>query len=286
MHDQRCRFYFRNRAIRGSWAQLKNSLTPIQQRHAHSKYLSELLGQAMVSTALMSHVLKFSGSLTLQARSDGPVTLIMAECTDSGHLRAIAHEQTPHKVTATTHLLNALPNGQLVMTIDAESQRYQGIVPLEHADLASCLEAYFQRSEQLPTRLYLFSYADQHAGLMLQILPDANPQQALDDLDHVAMMASTLKAEEICQLSPETLLHRLYHEDDIDLATPDPLQYRCRCSRERSLHALSSLGSEDLQHLLMEQHGQIQMDCELCGRTYRFEAEDLTAYLEPQAPLQ
>lgn len=286
MHDQRCRFYFRNRAVRGSWVQLKDSLTPVLQHHNRSRHLSELLGQAMVSTALMSHVLKFSGSLTLQARSEGPVTLIMAECTDKGHLRGVAHELPHHTITSTPHIFNLLPHGQLVMTIDTEAQRYQGIVPLENPDLASCLESYFLRSEQLPTRLYLFSLADQQAGLMLQILPGADPLQALDDLEHVAMMASTLKAEEICLLSPETLLHRLYHEDDVDLAPPDPLQYLCRCSQERSLRALSSLGSEDLQHLLMEQHGHIQIDCELCGKIYEFKAEELAACLEPRAPLQ
>src|SRR5690606_13041282 len=57
-----------------------------------------LLGQFFAAVSLMIEILKFPGTLTLQARGAGPIPLIMVEATDARTLRGIikfAEEPVP-----------------------------------------------------------------------------------------------------------------------------------------------------------------------------------------------
>jgi molecular chaperone Hsp33 len=151
-------------------------------------------------------------------------------------------------------------------------------VPLEGATLADCLSTYFATSEQLPTRFWLNADSRRARGLLLQQLPadrqrDAESREA--SWQHVSTLADTLTAEELLGLDNATVLHRLYHEDDVRLFDPQPLVFRCSCSRERSANALVSLGREDAERLLAEEDGEIVIDCQFCNQRYQFDGSDV-----------
>lgn len=167
-----------------------------------------------------------------------------------------------------------LGQSRMAITITPEKgQRYQGVVPREADNLAGCLEEYFERSEQIATSLFLFADGDTAAGLLLQRLPGHTEED--DDLwNRVNHLARTVEAEELLKLDSETLLHRLFHEETVRLYEPEPVEFRCSCSRERTLAALESIGKEECYSILDEQ-GSIDMDCQFCHANYRFNRNDI-----------
>ena len=115
-------------------------------------------------------------------------------------------------------------------------------------------------------------------GLLLQQLPahpQTEPQEREESWNHVLTLADTLTAEELLGLDNPTLLHRLYHEENVRLFDEQLLQFRCSCSRERSASALISLGQTDAELLLAEQGGQVEIDCQFCNERYLFDAADI-----------
>src|SRR5690606_21022714 len=118
--------------------------------------------------SLLGSTLKFEGTLTLQAQGNGQVPLIMAETTHDRAIRGIV--RGAGQATA-CDFAGLVGQGNLAITLDPlRGERYQGIVALEGHSLATSLDAYFARSEQLPTRLWLAADGHTAAGLLLQAL--------------------------------------------------------------------------------------------------------------------
>jgi len=270
--DQFQRFIFEHSQVRGAWVQLGGSYQEIIHQAPYPESVRRLLGESLAASVLLSSTLKFSGSLSLQAAGEGPLTTLMTECSHKRNIRGIARfdEQA---VTGET-LNELLGQGRMAITITPEQgQRYQGVVPREADTLAGCLEEYFERSEQLATRLFLFSDEHTAGGLLLQRLPGHTEED--DDLwNRVEHLAATVQAEEILQLDSEPLLHRLFHEETVRLFEPEPVAFHCSCSRERTLAALESIGQEECYSILDEQ-GSIDMNCQFCHANYRFDRNDI-----------
>ena len=192
----------------------------------------------------------------------------MAESSHRRTVRAIAQwegEVTNHQ------LQQQLGDAQLAITITpSKGSRYQGIVPLAEDRLAHCIEAYFQQSEQLPTRLYLFEQNGRHGGFLLQQLPQPGARSdESDDWDRITHFLDTVGPEEFFSTENAQLLHRLFHEDDLRVYEPEPVEFWCTCSEERTLEMLKTLGQPELESLLAEQ-GVIEVDCQFCLQQYRF----------------
>jgi molecular chaperone Hsp33 len=215
--------------------------------------------------------------------------LMLVECTDGLSMRAVARFRD---VPDTSDLRVLSGDGTLTVTIESGSaaNRYQGIVPLAGASMGDCLRAYFEHSEQLPTRLWLRADGDSASGLLLQRLPvtarppgvtesgaGGVPEDEIEDAwRRVQLVADTVTADELAQLEDRDLLRRLFSEDDVRMFQSAPLFFRCRCSRERVANMLRSLGREEVESVLAE-FGQVEVRCEFCSRAYRFDAVDATA---------
>ncbi|MTI53030.1 MAG: Hsp33 family molecular chaperone HslO [Alcanivorax sp.] len=274
--DFKQRFLFPETDIRGELVRLDESLEAILGSHDYPLAVQGLVGEAVAAVALLAGTLKFSGRLSLQAQGRGPVSLLLAECTHDGQLRALArHDGEPDTAANIGALIG---DGTMVITITPDQGRqYQGIVPLEGDTLAQCLEGYFQQSEQLPTRLWLASGNGRAAGLMLQRLPDQVASRESNQLqwEHLEALAGTLKMEELLDLPAETVLRRLFHETPPRLPEPQPLRFGCTCSRERTENALLSLGADELKTLL-DEDGEATLTCDFCLSQQHFDAVDLT----------
>ena len=228
------------------------------------------LGKLMAASALMSATLKYEGRLCLQARLPGDVTLIQAETTDSGEMRAIARYDESKEIDQVD-----LAGGQLVITLEpAVGKPYQGVVPLESDQLNEALEYYFKQSEQLGSRFWLECDGTIASGFMLQQLP-ASEQEDPDAWDRLSHLASTLKAEELLNLDNQSLLYRLYHEEQVRLYDETALRFACTCSKERTGNAISQLGYDELIDVIAEQ-GKVSIDCQFCLQHYSFDKEQIT----------
>ena len=277
--DFKQRFLFPDTDIRGELVRLDESLEAILGSHDYPLAVQGLVGEAVAAVALLAGTLKFSGRLSLQAQGRGPVSLLLAECTHDGQLRALARHDGELDTAANIGAL--IGDGTMVITISPDQGRqYQGIVPLEGDTLAQCLEVYFQQSEQLPTRLWLAAGNGRAAGLMLQRLPDqvADRDDNRRQWEHLEALAGTLKMEELLDLSAETVLRRLFHETPPRLPEAQPLRFGCTCSRERTENALLSLGKAELKTLL-DEDGEATLTCDFCLSRQHFDAVDLAALL-------
>jgi molecular chaperone Hsp33 len=278
--DQTRRFLFEQADIRGESVQLDTAFRDILAIHQYAPGVSRQLGELLAAAVLLSSTLKFEGKLVLQARSQGQIPLLMAECSSTGEVRGIARGA---ELATASQFEQLLGEGSLAITIDPrEGQRYQGIAPLSGESLAQCLDAYFEQSEQLGTRFWLAADGRRATGLLLQQLPaqlTTDPQERARQWEHACALAATIAPRDLLELSTEQLLYRLYHEDALRLFAPAPVIFRCSCSRERTLQALSAIGPAEIESLLQEL-GSISMDCEFCNQQYRFEREDLQHALE------
>lgn len=277
------RFIFDDTDIRGEIVGLDKSLKEINDIHHYPAPIATLLGQFLAAASLLSSTLKFDGILTIQARGDGDLPLIMAEVSHQKKIRGIA--QFNQEVTLTDRsLADLIGQGVLSIIIDPnKGERYQGIVPLEKEHLAQCLEDYFQQSEQLPTRLWLTSNGQKASGLMLQRLPQqiASDEVNNDTWETQVHLASTTRDEELLELSHETLLTRLFHEIGVRVFDPAPIQFGCSCSKARSSKALKYLEQSELNAIIKEE-GNITVDCHFCGYQYTYDQADIDALFAPE----
>jgi molecular chaperone Hsp33 len=274
-HDQLHRYLFQNYAVRGELATVSETWRQILENHDYPRPVKNILGELLVATSLLTATLKFTGDITVQLQGDGPMNLAVINGDNQQQMRGVARVQGEIPEDATLKTL--VGNGYLVITITpSDGERYQGVVGLEGDTLAACLEDYFQRSEQLQTRLFICTGEAEGkpaaGGMLLQVLP-AQESQA-DDFNHLATLTETIRADELLTLPAQEVLWRLYHEEKVELYDPQSVTFKCTCSRERCADALKTLPDDELKGIL-EEDGEIDMHCDYCGSHYIFTPEQI-----------
>ncbi|MDF2624971.1 MAG: hslO [Kosakonia cowanii] len=282
--DQLHRYLFENYAVRGELVTVSNTWKEVLENHNYPLPVKNLLGELLVATSLLTATLKFAGDITVQVQGDGPMSLAVINGNNRQQMRGVARVQG--EIADDASLKTLVGNGYLVITITPEEgERYQGVVGLEGETLAACLEDYFQRSEQLPTRLFIRTgdVEGQPAagGMLLQVLPAQDTQA--EDFEHLAVLTETVKAEELFTLPANEVLWRLYHEEEVTLYDPQDVEFKCTCSRERCAGALKTLPDEEVDSILAEE-GEIDMHCDYCGNHYLFNAMDIAEIRNNASP--
>lgn len=269
-NDRIWRFLFEDLGIRGEIVHLSHSFRAILENQDYPDPVRSLLGQALAATSLLAETIKFHGALILQVQSQGPTHLLVTQATSRRTVRGLAHwhEQVPYGT-----LQEICGSGTLTITIEpVQGEAYQGIVSLDGITLAECLEHYFAKSEQLPTRLWLFANHSQATGLLLQQIPSGHPD--LEAWNHIAQLGATVTGEELLGLDPVQLLWRLFHEENVRLFEGEALSFQCSCSRERIESVLRALGENEIRQLQQEQD-LLRVNCEFCNHRYEFDAVDI-----------
>jgi molecular chaperone Hsp33 len=283
MHDRDClhRFVFEHYPIRGHLVHLDAAWRALIEHREYPDAIRDLLGEAVAASLLLAGTIKFDGVLSLQLQGDGPVHLVLAQCTSGLGVRGLARHRGPGDPAA-SGVGGLIGEGNLTVTLETDdgAQRYQGIVPIGGARLADSLQVYFQNSEQLPTRLWLHADASGVSGMLLQRLGErheeggASAAEIDDAWRRVQLIGDTLTPEELATLKDAEILHRLFNEDDVRLFEPSPVYFRCRCSRERVAGMLQGLGETETRSILAER-GEVEVRCDFCNRAYLFDAVDV-----------
>lgn len=284
-NDTLQRFIFESTDIRGEITTLSSSYQDLLALQKYPPQVELLFGEFLAAVSLLSSRLKHSGMITIQARGAGPITTIMAECSQDNKLRGIVRGDFD-ALDGLSTLQELLGKATLAITLEPEGkERYQGVVPLDEEHLSSCLEFYFYQSEQLPTKIKLTSDANTATGLLIQQLPSSGDlDKRQEDWQRVSNLLETLSSDEQLQLSHNDQLYRLFHEQDLLLFDPTAMQFSCSCSRQRTENALLSLGRKDVLELSAEQ-GLIMINCQFCSQEYRFTAADVSQLFDPPQPL-
>lgn len=297
------KFIFDNAAVRGEFVEISDTWREIQARHNYPAAVKTVLGEMVAAAALLSANLKFNGAIIMQIHGDGPVRLLVVECDSDLRLRATA-KLAPDAVVADgaslTDLLNVSGKGRFVITLDPVEkmpgqQPYQGIVPLDGEDMATVIENYMLRSEQLDTRLWLGADDGVSRGLLLQKLPrhsgkddqvvQASEEDDLETWNRAVTLASTLKQEELLATDIQTLMNRLFWEETIRVFEPAHPQFHCSCTREKVGNMLKMLGQAEVEDALAEL-GHLGINCDFCGKHYEFDKVDCAQLFATEAPIE
>ncbi len=315
------KFLFDGLPVRGSIVRLTDAWQEILRRRASNSTVgayplpvAELLGEMTAAAALMQSNIKFDGALVLQVFGDGPVKLAVVEVQPDLSLRATASVMGEVAADATlSQMVNVSNQGRCAITLDPKTkfpgqQPYQGVVPLfgdQHEKLekvSEVLQHYMLQSEQLDTLLVLAADDTVAAGLLIQRLPAkgeanlAGGRQADEDeiginehYNRIAHLASTLKREELLTLDVDTILRRLFWEEQVLMFAPyageTAPKFHCTCSRERVGNMIQSLGRDEVEGILSER-AEVEVGCEFCGQQYRFDAVDAAQlFVQPDATL-
>ena len=306
------KFLFEGLPVRGMLVRLTDSWQELLRRREQAGDsfpvpVRTLLGEMAAAGVLMQSNIKFNGALVLQVFGDGPVRLAVAEVQpDLGFrvtAKVVGEVGSDAKLEA---MLNLHGQGRCAITLDPQDklpgqQPYQGVVPL-HGDrreplqeLSQVLEHYMLQSEQLDTRLILAANDQVAAGLLIQRLPvegegNLAGRRNEDDIglseafNRIAHLASTLSREELLTLDAETVLRRLFWEEDLrrfePMTGPSGPRFHCSCSRERVAGMLRGLGREEIESILAEQ-GQVEIGCDFCGIKYHFDPVDAAGLFMP-----
>jgi molecular chaperone Hsp33 len=180
--------------------------------------------------------------------------------------------------------------GFLAFTVDqgADTERYQGIVELTGKSLEECAKLYFEQSEQLETATLLAARPPkgdegwQAAALMIQRMPlgPTSPilttEEAEENWNRAVILLESTKQSELfdATLPAASLLHRLYHAEQLELHEPRALRMHCRCSTQRVETTLKSFPRAEMEEL-KDENGHIVVTCEYCKSSYSFAEGDL-----------
>jgi len=272
------RFLFEDLGVRGEWVKLTTSWQAAKQHQQGSQNAQLQLGQALAAVVMLSATVKFKGSMILQAQGDGDLKTLVAQSTHDRKIRGLVR-CNDHVPAGSLETL--FGQGQLVLTIEPDNaQPYQGVVPLKGKNLAAALQTYFEQSEQLKTRLWLFANETHAVGLFLQELPSQNSSKA--DWERIEILADTVTEQELLELDCENLLYKLFNEEKVRLFDAEPVEFRCACSRPRIQRTLRAMGKEELEDILRE-HGTIQVGCEFCSEQYLFDRVDVEILLSRES---
>lgn len=283
--DFRQRFVFDELDVRGCIVRLDKTSQTIQDTHHYPPHLAQTLNEFALAATLLRDSIKVPGSVTIQLRTPGAISLMMADCMADRRVRAIAEYTSENLAPDAAIRLDEMGAGStLAITITPEEgERYQSIVPIEHATLSLCLEDYFARSEQLPSLFQFFTDGRVALGIALHALPPEKVRDAAVTADHFSrlkMLLSSLTQDEALSLPSAEILRRLFHEEACRLFDAHSVEFGCVCSAQKSLDAVAALGEEDVRALIQEQqdagHQALVVDCHFCFQRYELDFNDIT----------
>jgi molecular chaperone Hsp33 len=290
-------FQLERSALRGRLVRLGGLVDRVLTGHDYPEPVSRLLGELLVLAATLAGGLKFRGTFSLQVKSTGPVSLMIADCTNDGAMRGYAKFDAGGVAAASgAGVPDLLGEGHLALTVDQSEagQTYQGIVELTGATLTECMQTYFRQSEQVRTGIEVAvervvdrvgdrdQWRWRAGGIMVQRLPEqvalGREEQMEEDWRRTMLLLGTATEAELVDphLAPERLLLRLFHEEGVRVFRPLGLSFGCRCSRARVEAMLRRFPPAELDDM-KEADGRLVVTCEFCSATYRFDEAELAS---------
>lgn len=284
--------------VRGRLVRLDAASSRALGVHALPEAAARIAGEVVALGALLGTALKLDGRLTIQTKGDGPLDLVTADyygADEDRHrgVRGYARlDASRFDILADKDFAKLAGKGALAITIEPKlgGKTYQGIVELSPDGIGSSAETYFAQSEQLPTviklaaaPLYVAGDPQPHwraGGIMLQMTPESAKQGVetkSDDWDRLSLLLKTVEDLELVDtsLAPETLLWRLFHEDEVRVQPPEPVIFRCDCDAARITQVLKNYAPQEREGLA-DPDGVIRARCEFCGKTHEIGPESLT----------
>ena len=267
------RFLFKDLDIRGQHLSLDDTWQDMIQNRGYGASVRQLFGELSALAIFLANGIKHKGKLTLQIQGSGIVSLLLVEVTDDLKIRGMV--RADGAIKEGDSLDTILGTGQIVATLyNAQTDHsFQSLVPRNSQGLIATFEDYFSQSEQLESRLWVSSTQDSLSAMLLQKMPKADQHDA-EGWHRIGALSDTITESELISLDAESLLHRLFHEEDLQLFKAEWIDYKCEQNKERFEKIIYDLGEQDARSLLKE-HGEIAIHNEICNEHLFFNKDDV-----------
>ena len=274
MSNQRTRFILDQLPLRGVHVNLEQVWQHIVGQKNYPAPIARALGELVTAGALLAANLKFDGTFILQVQGTGVLKLLVAEATSEQTCRGTARFDDSVEIADDASLQDLMgEQGQFVLTLQPrQGEMWQGIVGLQGTSIAQMLANYLAQSEQLDSDLILAADDKQAVGMMVQRL--AGQDMAREDWQYVESLLQTVNQDELLHTTANTLLYRLFHEQEVRVFEPEHLEFACTCSHEKVGNMLLLLGGQEVGQILLEQ-GSVEIACDFCQQKYVFDEEDV-----------
>jgi molecular chaperone Hsp33 len=267
------RFLFKDLDIRGQHLSLIDTWQDMIQNRGYSVLVRQLFGELSALAIFLANGIKHKGKLTLQVQGSGIVSLLLVEVTSDLKIRGMVRSDSTIKEDDS--LDKILGEGQIVATLynSQTDHSFQSLVPINQKGLIATFEDYFFQSEQLESRLWVSSTQENLCAMLLQKMPEAD-QHDSEGWHRVGTLSDTITEDELNSLDAESLLHRLFHEETLQLFNADWVGYECEQNKERFEKIIYDLGEQDARDLLIER-GEIAIHNEICNEHLFFDEQDV-----------
>lgn len=271
------KFMFDKLPIKGSMVVLNDVWEVIANQRAYPEGLEQILGELLAANVLLTSNMKLDGKVICQIQDNPHFAILVTECSNQLNTRATAKFESQDEITL--DYAAYLKHGRLVVSVDSQSdgQLYQSVIAFNGTTVDEILNNYMVQSEQLQSWIIIAYTKQQVVGFMLQQLPDTH-EHFSHEVERVFMLANTLTKTELQHDSLETMLYKLFNEDDIVLLDKQAVNFSCTCSRTRIGQILRNLGKQELEDIVKEQ-GDISVNCDYCNTEYKFMQQELEQFV-------
>lgn len=267
------RFLFKELNIRGQHIRLQESWQAMTKERHYPESIVKMFGELTAMSVLLANGMKHRGRITLQVQGSGPITLLVVDVTHDLKIRGVA--KTNKTITTETTLDELLGDGKILMTLEntQTQHHYQSYVPRDGETIAECFETYLSQSEQLPSKIWLSADAENLGGVMIQKMPGTDGYDE-DGWERIVHLTTTVKGDELIHLPATELLHRLFHEETLEMFNAEEVVYECPEDKKRVTDMLLSLGEAEVRSILKDE-GEIVIHNEMCNFHMRFNEADM-----------
>lgn len=273
MNDAIQRFLFKNLDIRGQHLNIHQAWQKMIVDRHYPPALTQILGELTAVAIMLANGMKHSGKVSIQVQGTGPVHLLVVQVTHQLGMKGVA--KTNQTLTTESGLDALLGDGQILVTLEnTQTNRFfQSYVPREADTITEAFENFLSQSEQQPSKLWLAANDQAIGGVLIQKMPTTDHHDA-DGWERITHLSNTATESELIEFDATTLLHRLFHEETVELFTPENIQYDCPQNEEAVETMLKSLGEEEVRKILADE-GEVVIHNEMCGKHFRFNEADV-----------
>lgn len=255
-----------------------------QERHDTWNTSSAVLGRTMIGALMLGAMLKGEDKMTVKIEGNGPAGAIVVDSNGKGEVKGYIknpHISLPLNEIGKIDVRGAVgTEGMFTVTKDLGlKEPFSGQTPIVSGEIGEDFTYYLAVSEQIPSAVGVSVLVDTDdsiktaGGFMIQIMPGAS-DEIIDQIEmrltEIARISTLLDEGQ----TPEEILQNLLGTDDVEFLETMPVQFKCDCSKEKFASAIITLGAEQIQELIDQDHGA-EAVCAFCNNKYKYSEADL-----------
>lgn len=254
-------------------------------RHHTSHLASAALGRAMNGALLLAATMKDNERITLRLKGDGPIGEVVADA-EGTNVRGYVGDPDvflPLK-NGKLDVGGALGAGNIIVTRYLQNaEPFTGYAELVDGEVASDLTNYLYTSEQTPSSVALGVLVNKEGqviasgGYFIQAMPGCAEETLAKLEENISLTPYVTQLLEL-GYTPEKMIETIARGLEVTIQESVELSYKCRCSREKILGALATLGQEDLT--AMSEDEETEVHCQFCNETYKFSGAEIAGLLK------